>query len=136
MILDQIFLDDSGNIGNTAMQDPGFLRVRELLTRLIKHNGGNPYVGRDMKRLLLGAGYEILELGASYSNYTTPASVSRFAESSAGMLRNSPTADQLVELGWVAQEELERAADLFLSWAKKPESFHARAYVHGIGRRI
>lgn len=128
--------DVSGNLADPAWHEPTGVKIMELMSRLIEHNGGNWYVGREMKRLLREAAFQIEELGASYNCSETPESLRQFAQMVAATVCGGTAADQLVELGWTDREELERTAQWALSWAEGPDAFHARAYVHGVGRKL
>lgn len=127
--------DARGNLGDPTWYDPDFVKINDLLRQLVEHNGGNWYIGPQLKRLLREAALHIEEEGASYSCFATPEALRQLAQGAAAMFRSGPTADQLIELGWINRDELERIAGKVLSWAEGPDAFHARAGVHAVARK-
>jgi len=115
--------DVRGNL--LAPADPSILEAMEMVRRLIVHNGGNWHIGPDTKRLLREAGFELLEVDASYNTFSTFDAVRSWAKDWAQDLaegadttrRKGAVSGQLVELGWVRPETLLRWSQAFLLWS-------------------
>jgi SAM-dependent methyltransferase len=59
--------DWAGNL--VAPRDPEVERAIEVFKAIQQRNGGNPYVGRDLGRLLHEAGFSRIRLSAMYDSY-------------------------------------------------------------------
>lgn len=128
--------DVRGRLGDPVFNEPAQAGTRELLRRLIEHNGGNWYIGSQVKRLLREAAFSIEEIGASHNCFWTRESLRAMAQGFAELLRRGPAAEQLVELRWADRDELERGAARALAWAEEPDAFFVETFVYGIGRKV
>ena len=113
--------------------DPIIGRSREFAARLIQHNGGNAHTGRRLRGLLGAAGFHHVQAWASYDCFGTAELVKYWGERQVGAFTQPPISEQLIELGWANQAELESIAAYWRTWGERPDAFGARCYGHAIG---
>jgi SAM-dependent methyltransferase len=102
-----------------------------LRSRVQQHNGGDPFLGRSYRRLLLEAGFARTEAGATVNCAGSPAETRRLAAFARAQLAGmAPTA--LAE-GWVDKGTLEAIPADFDEWAERPDAFYAVVACHAIG---
>ena len=106
-------------------------RFYALRGRVQQHNGGDPFLGRTYRRLLLEAGFARAEAGATANCAGSPVETRRLAAlARAQLVGIAPTA--LAE-GWADQATLEAIPADFDAWAERPDAFYAVVACHAIG---
>ena len=102
-----------------------------LHSRVQQHHGGDPFLARTQRRLLLDAGFARAEAGGALNSAGSLAETRRSAAYHKALLRGiAPTA--LAE-GWVDQATLEAMLADFEAWAERPDAFSAAVYCHAVG---
>jgi SAM-dependent methyltransferase len=105
-----------------------WLAVRALVRR---HNGGDPFLGRRYRGLLLEAGFARAEAGASVDSAGSPDAALRQAAFFKAMLKGlAPTA---IEQGWMDRATVEASAAEIDAWARRPDAFYATTWCHAVG---
>lgn len=126
----------ASNLGGDIFQpndDSIISRSRQFAARLIQHNGGNLHTGRRLRGLLGAAGFHRVQAWASYDCFGTAELVKYWGERQVGAFTQPPISEQLIELGWANQTELEEIAAYWRAWGERSDSFGARCYGHAIG---
>ena len=123
--------DFSGQL--ISPSDPLLNRGHELYWRLVKHNGGNPAIGKHQRGLLYEAGFVRVEAVAKYSTVATEEIVRRRAEHGMHMFGESDVAQQMIDLGWTDRSELEQIVAAWRKWSEQPGAFMAHATVTALG---
>lgn len=108
--------------------DPVLQQCREFADRLLTHNGGDRTIHRQLPALLRKAGFGRVELSASYESFGNPGAIRMWAERMAGTFTQPPVYEQLTELGWASQVELEQIAAAWRTWSDNPDAFFARSW--------
>ena len=108
--------------------DPVMQRCRELADRLYSHNVGDRAIGKRVSALLREAGFVRIEVSASYECFGNSERIQRWAERMAGTFTQPPVYEQLIELGWSSQVELEQIAASWRAWGENPDAFFARSW--------
>jgi ubiquinone/menaquinone biosynthesis C-methylase UbiE len=111
--------------------DPLVRRSYGLWPKLIEHNGGNPYVGKDLRALLHQAGFVRVQMAASYECRDTVEAVRAWASTVVAAL--STVAPQLVEAGLASSDMIEEAIVAWKAWSADPAAFYADAWCYAIG---
>ena len=114
-------------------QDPVMQRCRDLTHRLYRHNGGNPTIGKQVRPLLREAGFSRVDLSVSYECFGNLEATRNWAVRMAGTFTQPPVCDQLVELGWASQADLEEIASFWRAWGENPDAFCARTWREAVG---
>ena len=97
---------------------------------LQQKNGGNPYVGRNLKALLRQAGFTEIEASATYECYN-PLSAAEFL----ALIIESNHADEAVDRGWTDLRSLKSMSDALREWSKHPDGLFALAWCEAVGRK-
>ena len=119
-----------------AIQEPldsVMQRTRELADRLYRHNGGDRTIGSRVPVLFREAGFDRVEVSASYECFGNLEAIKKWAERMAGTLTQPPVCEQLLELGWASQAELEEMAASWRAWGKNRDAFFARSWREAVG---
>jgi ubiquinone/menaquinone biosynthesis C-methylase UbiE len=122
--------DQGGDI--IAPSDPIIDKGMALYTKLRKHNGHDPFLGRRLRGLLHDVGFERIEVTAAYESHGTPEGVREVARIWHGMITKSNVAKQLLELGWANEFALRIMASKCESFAERPDSFSATAWCQAV----
>lgn len=102
-----------------------------MTPRIRQQNGGNPFLGRHLRRLLLEAGFERTEASVSVWSAGTPEEVrgcASFLKAQLKGLASTATAE-----GWMDQAAVEAVAAEFDAWAERPDAFYVDTYCEAIG---
>jgi ubiquinone/menaquinone biosynthesis C-methylase UbiE len=100
------------------------VRVRQL-------NGGDPFMGRHHRRLLLEAGFARAEATVSVWSDGTPEKTRRRASFLKAQLQGfAPTA---LSEGWMDQTTVEAVAAEFDAWAERPDALYVETLCEAIG---
>ncbi|HEY8251629.1 MAG TPA: methyltransferase domain-containing protein [Burkholderiales bacterium] len=110
---------------------PVFERLLSVRARVRRHNGGDPFLGRHYRRLLLEAGFERAEAGASVDSAGSAERTRRHAGFLKAMLHGfTPTA---VSQGWLEQSAIGTIVSEIDAWAQRPDAFYAATWCEAIG---
>jgi SAM-dependent methyltransferase len=102
-----------------------------LRLRVRLHNGGDPFLGRHQRRLLLEAGFARAEAGASVWSAGSVAECRRHAAFLKAQLLGL-TRTALTE-GWVDQATVDAMASEFDAWAERPDAFATAIFCEAVG---
>ena len=118
-----------------APDDPLLEQALALYVRWWQHNGGDPYIGRQLRGLLRGAGFVRIESTASTLCYAGPEGAQRWGEIVAHIATEGAFAEQAVALGWTDRATLAAVAAAGRTWAADPDAFQARIQCEAVGWR-
>jgi ubiquinone/menaquinone biosynthesis C-methylase UbiE len=99
---------------------------------LQQRNGGNPYVGRQLRGLLREAGFSGIKATASYECYENLGSI---AEYLALRIESSRIQDQAIEQGWTDLQSLESMSKALREWSQHPDGIFAQAWCEAVGQK-
>ena len=124
--------------GGLILHGPGeplLRRFYELRLKLWDAQGDvHPYRGRELRGLLLTAGFEQVEAWTTYFSYGTEDRVRTFGLGRAADCRDDWYVDGLTERGFADRDEIEALERAWTTWAESPESFAAFAWGRATGR--
>lgn len=126
--------DDDYSTVVISPSNPSLEQVKDLWTRFLVHNGGNPYYSRHLRSLLLEAGFAKTEghaVAADY--YGTLAETRRFTSIMRQLLRAPEFAEVALEQGWTNQQQLEAIITELEAWGERPDAFLAIMYCAAVG---
>lgn len=109
--------------------DPDLAAAIAYYKQLQEFNGGNPYVGRQLKALLRAAGFTDIRTSASYEHYIP---LSTFTDYLAFRIEASQTVDQAIDRGWVDIDLLTRMSQAVRSWSQHPDAFFAQTWCEAV----
>jgi SAM-dependent methyltransferase len=129
--------------GIAAIRDPDFgallfapaspllERWLAVRVRVRLHNGGDPFLSRHYRRLLLEAGFARPEASASVESAGSPEETRRQAVFLRAQLQGFvPT---VLAQGWMDQATVDAAAAEIDSWAQRPDAFSATTWCEALG---
>ncbi|MGH7357305.1 MAG: methyltransferase domain-containing protein [Candidatus Rokuibacteriota bacterium] len=125
--------------GGLILHGPGeplLRRFYELRLRLWEAQGDvHPYRGRELRGLLLTAGFEHVEAVTTYFSYGTEERVRSFGLGRAADCRDEWYVGGIAEHGLADRDEIHSLEQAWVRWAESPDSFAAFAWGRAIGRR-
>jgi hypothetical protein len=99
--------------------------------RVRQHSGGDPFLGRHHRRLLLEAGFARAVAGASVSCAGSPEETRRAAAFMQAMLQG--LGRTAVAEGWIDQPTVDAVAAEIAAWAERPDAFSAALFCEAVG---
>lgn len=103
-----------------------------LTVRIRQHNGGNPFLGRQLRRLLLDAGFVNLEGSVSAWTAGTQQELEQCAAFLKAQLQGF-SATALAE-GWLDAASVQALTMEIEDWAARPDAFYLDTYCELLGR--
>jgi ubiquinone/menaquinone biosynthesis C-methylase UbiE len=121
------------DLGTTIYAPTTPLLERWLSLRALvrQHNGGDPFLSRHYRRLLLEAGFFSAEAGASVDSAGSGRETLRHAAFLKAMLDG--LARTALAQKWLDQAGLEATAAEIDAWARRPGAFYATTWCHAVG---
>jgi ubiquinone/menaquinone biosynthesis C-methylase UbiE len=102
-----------------------------LRMRVRQHNGGDPFLSRHYRRLLLEAGFARAEASASVDSAGTQGEIHRHAAFLKAQLQG--IVRTAVAQGWMDQPAVDATAGEIDAWAQRPDAFSAMTWCQAIG---
>jgi ubiquinone/menaquinone biosynthesis C-methylase UbiE len=113
--------------------NPELVRAIEYYKMLQERNGGNPYIGGDLRGLLRMAGFSNIRFYATYECYEKLSSI---AEYLAQRIEVSGESDRAIEKRLVDSEEsLKTMANAIREWSKHSDSIFAQSWCEAVGEK-
>ena len=98
-------------------------QFQALRVQVRRHNGGDPFLGRHLRRLLVEAGFARAEARAFVSSAGSPEETRRHAAFFKALLPG--LARTAIAEGWVDQATVDAMVAEIDAWAVRPDAFHA-----------
>jgi len=114
-----------------APTTPLLERWLALRVQVRQHNGGDPFLSRHYRRLLLEAGFVRAEAGASVDSAGSPEETHRHAAFLKAILQG--LARTVVAEGWMDQATVDALAAEIDAWAQRPDAFYATTWCEAVG---
>lgn len=125
-----------GGLILSGPDEPLLRRFYELRLRIWEAHGDvHFYRGRELRGLLLAAGFEQVEANTTYFSYGTEERVRTFGLGRAADCRDEWYTGGIAELGLSDHDEIDALEQAWIRWAESPDSFAAFAWGRVIGRR-
>jgi SAM-dependent methyltransferase len=125
--------------GGLILHGPGeplLRRFYELRLKLWEAQGDvHPYRGRELRGLLLAAGFDQVDAVTTYFSYGTEERVRTFGLGRAADCRDEWFVGGLTDHGFADREEIDTLEQAWLDWAESPDSFAAFAWGRATGRK-
>jgi SAM-dependent methyltransferase len=119
-----------------GLEEPLLRRFYELRLQLWGAQGDvHSYRGRELRGLLLAAGFRNVEADLRYLSYGTEERVRTFGLGRAADCRDEWYREGLAKHGLADQDEIAALEQAWVRWAESPDSFAAFAWGRAVGRR-
>jgi SAM-dependent methyltransferase len=125
--------DDLGTIVMTP-ERPELRRGPELFERAVAHEGGNTRYSRNLRGLMLEAGFTRTRgVATAPEVYGEAQGTKWFAEFAIGLFSAPAMAETIVGEGWASREELDELLTAFREWGGRPDAFASWLYCGALG---
>jgi ubiquinone/menaquinone biosynthesis C-methylase UbiE len=114
--------------------NPVLTRWWELVVDLQVRKGVNLYLGKYQRSLLQQAGFENVQVSATYECYGTEETSRAWGNVVADSLSEESFIEQFLELG-VERSEIEEMRTAWREWGENPDAVFADSFVETIGRK-
>lgn len=98
-------------------------------------SGSDPFLGRELRRLLGEAGFDDIEATTKAFSYGTPARVREFARGRASECSDPDYVAEAVEAGLATEGEMAQMAAAWSAWAESPASYAAFTWCRAVALR-
>jgi ubiquinone/menaquinone biosynthesis C-methylase UbiE len=102
---------------------------------LWQHSGADPFLGRELRRLLGEAGFADVEATTKAFGYGTPALVRAFGDGRGSECADPHYVAEAVDAGLATDDELAAMADAWAAWGASPAAYAAFTWCRAVGRR-
>lgn len=96
------------------------------------HNGGNPFIGHELKSLLVQSGFDSVQASASFDSFGTLERAKIYAEAHQANIREV-SGSQLIELGLAEQSDLDLYVKALGEWGARADAFVAICFCEAVG---
>jgi ubiquinone/menaquinone biosynthesis C-methylase UbiE len=126
--------DDDLETATFSPDLPFWHRVVELWTQVMRHNGGNPFYSRHLRRFLLEAGFEkTAGFAVAAEHYGTLDKTRQFASVVSGVFHSPDFVALVVRHNWSTPAELDDLLTQLQRWGERPDAFFAMMYCAAVG---
>jgi len=122
-----------GGLVLAGPDEPLLRRFYEIRERLWLAEGADPYLGRELRGLLLTHGFARVEASTTCISYGTEAAVREFGLGRADDCADDWYVQSAQGLGLATSHDLERMRHAWLTWAESPSSYAAFAWCRALG---
>lgn len=110
---------------------PQLERANMLLQQFMRHNGGNPCVGRQYRELLRKAGFTRIVASATCEFHNNLEDTRKRGYLSSKLIEHM--ADTAVNLGWADRDEIGRLSASVKEWGENQDAFGVHVWCEAIG---
>ena len=107
----------------------------ETFGNLLATNGGHPQMGRQLKRILLEAGFDDVQAGLAFENFGSAADVVFFHGFVNDWFFSDATVDAAVKLGLATRERFDGWQAALTQWLEEPGAIAAMAWGEALARK-
>ena len=125
-------------IAESSFIEPGTEGIREAwatFTNLMRGNGGHPEIGKEMKGVMLEAGFTDISCSASFDSYGTPADLAFYYGVIIGWFFSEELIERVTGLGIATREKFDFWRGELDNWRVSPSAFGALAFGECLGRK-
>ena len=110
-------------------------RANAIREHLWIRAGADPFLGRELRRLVGEAGFDEVVATTKAFSYGTPARVRQFAEGRAAECWDEDFVGAAVEAGLASADEVAEMARAWSSWGESPAAYAAFTWCRAVGRK-
>ena len=124
--------------GGLVLAGPGSSMLRRsnaVREGLWQHSGADPFLGRELRRLVGEAGFVDVEATTKAFSYGTPALVRAFANGRGAECADDEYVAEAVAAGLATADELASMAKAWSAWGESPAAYAAFTWCRAVARR-
>lgn len=125
--------DDQGGL-ILAPDNPKMEKLIDLLKKFMRHNGGNPFVGRHHRELLRQAGFINIEATASCEYDGKIETTVKRGKLAAKLVDHM--AETAIRLGWADINEMKDLSVTAIEWGEHLDAFDAIIWCEAVGWKV
>ena len=126
--------DDDFDTVTVSPDHPFVKRIAEIWKNVVIFNGGNPFYSRNLRGLMLEAGFARTEgFAVAAEHYGRLEETRRMAGFMSRQLGDPVLVNLAVSQGWTTKEELEEILAWIHDWGERPDAFMAIMYCAALG---
>ncbi len=110
-------------------------RSNEVRERLWRLAGADPFLGRELRRVVIEAGFDAVEATTKAFSYGTTDLVRAFAAGRGGECADADYVADAVEAGLATPAELAQMADAWSAWGESPAAYASFTWCRAVGRK-
>jgi hypothetical protein len=110
-------------------------RSNHVREQIWLRSGADPFLGRELRRLLGEAGFVDIEATTKAFSYGTPARVRAFARGRASECSDADYVAEAVEAGLASEDEMAEMAAAWSTWGESPAAYSAFTWCRAVARR-
>jgi hypothetical protein len=126
--------DDDMNTITFSPDHPIPQKLVDIMKRVILFNGGSPFYSRNLRSLLLQAGFARTEgFAVAAEHYGRLEETRRMAYVMSQQLGDPMLRELVISQGWATQAELDEIVQWLHEWGERPDAFLAIMYCAALG---
>ena len=126
--------DDDFDTVTISPDHPFVKRITGIWKKVVLFNGGNPFYSRNLRGLMLEAGFARTEgFAVAADHYGRLDETRRMAGVINRQLSDPVLVDLVVSQGWATKEEMDELVKWILEWGERPDAFMAILYCAALG---
>jgi ubiquinone/menaquinone biosynthesis C-methylase UbiE len=116
-----------------APASPLLEQARDVELRILQHHGGNPFVGRQLRRLLREAGFGRSVGAATAYAGGTAETTNRYAANWRARFESVSHFRTAIEQGWATNQQLVAMAEEITAWGAHPDALFSLTVCSAVG---
>jgi len=126
--------DDDMNTTTFSPDHPIPKKMVELWSKVVYFNGGSPFYSRNLRGLMLEAGFTRTEgFAVAAEHYGRLEETRRMAGVMSSQMSDPALVNLVVVQGWATKEEMDEIAAWLREWGERPDAFMAIMYCAALG---
>jgi len=126
--------DDDMNTTTFSPDHPIPKKMVELWSKIVYFNGGSPFYSRNLRGLMLEAGFTRTEgFAVAAEHYGRLEETRRMAGVMSSQMSDPALVNLVVVQGWATKEEMDEIAAWLREWGERPDAFMAIMYCAALG---
>jgi ubiquinone/menaquinone biosynthesis C-methylase UbiE len=126
--------DDDMDTITVSPEHPNARKLIDMMKQAVVFNGGSPFYSRNLRALMLEAGFARTEgFGVAAEYYGRLDETRRIAGVMCRQLGDPALTNLVIDQGWVTQAELNDLITWIRDWGERPDAFMAILYCAALG---
>ena len=126
--------DDDFNTVTMSPEHPYIQRMTEIWKNVVLFNGGNPFYSRNLRGLMLEAGFARTEgFAVAAEHYGRLDETRRMAGVINRQMGDPALVNLCVSQGWATKQDMDEIVKWILEWGERPDAFMAIMYCAALG---
>lgn len=126
--------DDDFDTLTVSPHHPFVERLAEIIKKVVLFNGGSPFYSRNLRGLMLEAGFVRTEgFAVAAEHYGRLDETRRMANVMSRQMSDSALKNLVISQGWTTKVEIDEIINWMCDWGKRPDAFMSIMYCAALG---